>query len=91
MHMKLSALASPTRMRVLSLLIESRNGVSSGDIAEALGIPRNLMSSHLVLLRRAGIISSSKSGRSVIYQAVGESVVQLADHLRGLVPASSGD
>lgn len=81
----MSALAQSTRLRVFVLLVEAGDtGMGSGDIADVLGVPRNLMSSHLAVLSRAGVISSRKAGRSVTYTAVGMVVVALGDHLREL-------
>jgi DNA-binding transcriptional ArsR family regulator len=81
----LSALAHPTRLRVFTMLAGAADpGVSSGDIAEAIGIPANLMSSHLAILQRAGLISSTKDGRAVIYKASRGVVTELGDHLREL-------
>lgn len=84
--MVMNALAQTTRMRVFRLLVETGNtGMGSGDIADAVGVPRNLMSSHLAVLSRAGVIASTKVGRSVSYKPVPSVVVALADHLRDLV------
>jgi DNA-binding transcriptional ArsR family regulator len=81
----LSALAHPTRFRVFTMLAAAADpGVSSGDIAGTIGIPANLMSSHLAILHRAGLISSTKDGRAVIYKASRGVVTKLGDHLREL-------
>jgi DNA-binding transcriptional ArsR family regulator len=85
----LSALAHPTRLRVFTMLATAADpGMSSGDIAEALGVPANLMSSHLAILQRAGLLSSTKVGRAVIYKASGGIVADLGDHLRRLARAN---
>jgi len=82
----MSALAQPTRMKVFTMLVEAgEGGMASGDIADSVGIPRNLMSAHLAVLSKAGVIVSTKEGRSVTYNAVGETVIALGDHLRTLV------
>jgi ArsR family transcriptional regulator len=87
----LSALAHPTRLRVFKMLAAAADpGVSSGDIADAIGIPPNLMSSHLSILQRAGLLRSSKSGRAVIYAASTSAVNELADHLKHLTNAEGG-
>ena len=39
----------------------------AGDIARALAVPNNTMSSHLGILSRANLIQARKEGRSVIY------------------------
>lgn len=78
----MSALAQSTRMRVFVLLLDAGPaGMGSSDIADAVGVPRNLMSSHLAVLSKAGAIVSTKNGRSVTYTAVADVVVALGDHL----------
>jgi len=81
----MSALAQTTRMSVFVMLARTGDvGMGSSDIADAVGVPRNLMSSHLAVLSRAGVIASRRTGRSVIYTAVGSVVVALSDHLRDI-------
>ena len=41
--------------------------MAAGDIARALGVPANTLSSHLAILTRAALVASRKEGRSVIY------------------------
>lgn len=88
----MSALAQSTRMRVFVLLANAGDaGMGSSDIADAVGVPRNLMSSHLAVLNKAGVIASKKTGRTVTYTAVGQIVVALGDHLRDLgTPGGAG-
>ncbi len=82
----MSALAHSTRMRVFVMLMQAGEpGMGSSDIADAVGVPRNLMSSHLAVLSKAGAIASKKNGRSVTYTAVARVVIALGDHLRELV------
>lgn len=84
--MVMSALSQTTRMRVFVMLAKAGNaGIRSSDIADAVGVPRNLMSSHLAVLSKAGAIASKKEGRSVTYTAVTSVAIALADHLRDLV------
>ncbi len=64
----LAALAQESRLNVFRLLVrQGPAGVAAGDIARALAIPANTLSSHLAILSRAGLIASRKEGRSVIY------------------------
>jgi DNA-binding transcriptional ArsR family regulator len=64
----LGALAQESRLHVFRLLIRrGPEGLAAGDIAEQLRVPANTMSSHLAVLSRAGLVSSRKQGRSVIY------------------------
>ena len=64
----LVGLAQQSRLRVFRLLIQAGiNGMAAGDIARAIGIPKNTMSSHLAILARANLIQARKEGRSMIY------------------------
>jgi DNA-binding transcriptional ArsR family regulator len=64
----LSGLAQESRLKVFRLLIRTGSkGMAAGDIARALGVPHNTMSSHLAILGRAKLVQSRKAGRSVIY------------------------
>jgi ArsR family transcriptional regulator len=64
----LGGLAKQSRLKVFRLLIQAGiNGMAAGDIARAIGIPKNTMSSHLAILSRANLIQARKEGRSMIY------------------------
>jgi ArsR family transcriptional regulator, arsenate/arsenite/antimonite-responsive transcriptional repressor len=64
----LAALAQESRLKVFRLLVHrGPMGMAAGDIARALNVPANTLSSHLAVLSRAGLIASRKEGRSVIY------------------------
>lgn len=66
----LSALAQVTRLRVFRMIIDAGlEGLPAGAISDAEGVPHNTMSSHLAILLRAGLISSRRDGRSIIYTA----------------------
>lgn len=64
----LGALAQESRLKVFRLLIRAgTKGIAAGEIARALKVPANTMSSHLAVLARARLVVSRKSGRSVVY------------------------
>lgn len=66
----LAALAQSTRLEVFRLLVKHEpGGLAAGDIARALAIPQNTMSSHLAVLSRAGLVSAERFGRSIVYRA----------------------
>jgi len=66
----LAALAQSTRLDVFQLLVKHEpNGLAAGDIARALAVPQNTMSSHLAVLSRAGLVSAQRFGRSIVYRA----------------------
>ncbi len=64
----LGALAQETRLTVFRLLVEAGpEGLPAGDIAKQLRTPHNTMSTHLAILLRAGLVTSRREGRQVIY------------------------
>ncbi|MDP1618434.1 helix-turn-helix transcriptional regulator [Phenylobacterium sp.] len=66
----LSALSQPTRVEVFRLLVRHEpDGRPAGEIAQALGVPANTLSSHLAVLARAGLVTSERRSRSIIYRA----------------------
>jgi DNA-binding transcriptional ArsR family regulator len=66
----LAALAQPTRLDVVRLLVKCEpEGCAAGDVARALAVPQNTMSSHLAILSRAGLISAQRFSRSIVYRA----------------------
>jgi DNA-binding transcriptional ArsR family regulator len=62
-----SAIADPSRRRVLDLLV-SNDDVSASWLAGQVPISRQAVSKHLVVLERVGLISRRKQGREVLYQ-----------------------
>jgi ArsR family transcriptional regulator len=60
------ALADPTRLRILGLLMGGE--VSVGDIHGTLGIPQPKASRHLSYLRKSGLVLARKQGLWVRYQ-----------------------
>ncbi len=75
----LAALAQATRLDTFRLLVAHEPlGLAAGDVAAALAVPQNTMSSHLAILTRAGLARAQRQGRSIIYRAE-------LDHLRRLM------
>lgn len=66
----LAALAQSTRLQAFRLLVKAEpGGIAAGALAETLGVPQNTMSAHLATLSRAGLVTSLRDGRSIIYRA----------------------
>lgn len=64
------ALSQGTRFETYRLLLRYvPYGLPAGDIARLLAVPHNTMSVHLGLLERAGLVTSRREGRSIIYAA----------------------
>ena len=62
-----SAIADPSRRRVLDLLVRSGEASASG-LAGRVPFSRQAVSKHLVVLEQAGLISRRKEGREVLYK-----------------------
>ena len=78
----LSALSQPTRLGVFRLLMEHEPaGMPAGDIAQALDVPQNTMSSHLAILSRAGLVAAERDGRTIRYRAEMERVREITSFL----------
>ena len=58
------AISEPTRFQIISLLKHDR---CVCELWRELNLPQNLVSHHLKILKRAGLISSKKQGVKVIY------------------------
>jgi len=62
-----SAIADPSRRRVLDLLVE-RGEASASALAAHVPFTRQAVSKHLVVLEEAGLIGRRKQGRDVLYR-----------------------
>lgn len=63
------ALSQNTRLEALRFLVRAGPfGAPAGDIARALKVPNNTMSSHLTVLSHAGLVASERQGRSILYR-----------------------
>lgn len=65
-----SALAQETRLSVFRRLVEAHpDEMAAGEIARALRVPHNTMSTHLAILERAGLVTARREGRTIYYGA----------------------
>jgi DNA-binding transcriptional ArsR family regulator len=84
-----TALADPTRRRVLVHLIDAPGYPT--EMAEAFGITRANLSNHLTCLRECGLVTATAEGRRIRYDLADQ---RLADGLRILagldLPGSCG-
>ncbi|WP_435267624.1 ArsR/SmtB family transcription factor [Shinella sp. BE166] len=66
----LAALAQSTRIETYKLLVRHEpDGLPAGEIARALAVPQNTMSAHLNILSRAGLVTSERRSRLIVYRA----------------------
>ncbi|QHD85351.1 metalloregulator ArsR/SmtB family transcription factor [Gordonia sp. JH63] len=94
----LQALATPSRLLILTELRAGARSVT--DLADAVGMEQSAVSHQLRLLRNLGLVTGTRSGRSITYSLYDSHVAQLLDeavyhseHLRlGLAerPQSAG-
>ncbi len=64
----LAALSQESRLRAFRILVKrGSEGIAAGRIADALEVPHNTMSTHLATLVNAGLVTSRREGRSIIY------------------------
>jgi len=78
----LGALAQEHRLATFRLLVQAGvDGMASGAIAEQLGVPHSSMSFHLAQLSNAGLITSQRRSRSIIYFADYAAMNQLMGYL----------
>lgn len=79
---KLSALAQDSRLAVFRLLIKAGpDGAPAGEVARSLAITPNTLSAQLTILANAGLVTSRRQGRSIIYAADYEAMSQLLVYL----------
>ena len=79
----LAALAQETRIDIFRTLVEYEPaGLPAGKIGEILALPGATLSFHLNQLKQAGLVVSTRDGRSLIYSANTDAVDQLAQFLQ---------
>jgi DNA-binding transcriptional ArsR family regulator len=72
------ALSQETRLRILRLLVTAGpDGIAAGAIAEKVEVSASNVSFHLKELDRAGLISSRRDSRSIVYSAEYDALTEL--------------
>jgi DNA-binding transcriptional ArsR family regulator len=78
----LAALAQDNRLDVFRLLVEAGPaGMPAGHIGTSLRLPPNALTFHLDRLREAGLVTSRRDGRSMIYAAQFAAMNSLVSYL----------
>jgi DNA-binding transcriptional ArsR family regulator len=78
----LAALAQQNRLDVFRLLVQAGpEGMPAGAVADALGLAPNTLTFHFDRLRQAGLVTSRREGRSIIYAAQFEAMNALLGFL----------
>jgi DNA-binding transcriptional ArsR family regulator len=79
---RLSALAQDSRLAVFRLLVKAGPaGMPAGDIARALEVTPNTLSTQLNVLANAELVTSRRAGRSIIYAASYDGMSELLLYL----------
>lgn len=66
----LNALSQSTRLEIFRLLVRHESdGLPAGEVARQLDLPQNTISAHLATLTRAGLLTSQRYSRLIVYRA----------------------
>jgi len=79
----LRALSEPTRLRLLSLLLEEELTVA--ELQEALGMGQSRISASLGMLRRQGLVLDRRVGKNIYYAAVPAAIAPLREAVSAAV------
>jgi len=76
--LRLKALADPTRVRIMSMLLAAPGTeICTCDLAVAVGLSEPTTSHHLAQLKKAGLVVGSRRGTNVFYRAQSEALSAL--------------
>ncbi|GAA4975276.1 ArsR/SmtB family transcription factor [Actinoplanes utahensis] len=89
----LKALASETRQQILLLFADGRE-LTVGEVASCCGLGQSTTSEQLAVLRRGGLVTSTRDGKLVRYRAdpatIGARLADLQGYLACCCPPTSG-
>lgn len=71
----LKGLASRNRLLLLCQLVDDERSV--GDLAKVLGLAQSVVSQHLAVLRREGVVAGRRDAQSILYRICDPRVNQL--------------
>ena len=79
LSMRLKALADPTRLRLVSMVLSSEDGeLCTCDVIEPLGLSQPTISHHFKKLTEAGLVTGERRGTWTHYRIVPEALAGLA-------------
>lgn len=88
------AFSDPTRASLASCIAKCGRGCSVGEVAECCSVDISVVSRHLALLARSGVLAATKEGRIVRYQVryaeMCQSLRALADAMEDCCPEKGG-
>lgn len=78
----LAALSQDTRLAIVRQLVQAGSaGRPAGEIADALDVRQNTLSTHLQKLESAGLLSRTRQGRRILYAARYDTLRELVLYL----------
>ena len=78
----LSALAHEGRLTIFRTLVQAGpDGIAAGEVARQVGVAPNTLSASLTVLFHAGLVTSRREGRSIIYTAAYARMTELLGFL----------
>jgi ArsR family transcriptional regulator len=88
------ALSDPTRVSLIACIAKCGRKCSVGEVAECCSVDFSVVSRHLSLLARSGVLEATKQGRTMFYRVryaeLCRSLRSLADALDECCPAKGG-
>ena len=88
------ALSDPTRASLIACIAKCGRDCSVGEVAECCSVDISVVSRHLALLARSGVLSATRKGRTVFYRVryaeLARALRSLADELDACRPAGGG-
>ncbi|MBC7772773.1 MAG: winged helix-turn-helix transcriptional regulator [Pyrinomonadaceae bacterium] len=88
------ALCDPTRVSLISCIAKCGRGCSVGEVAQCCSVDFSVVSRHLSLLAKAGVLEAQKQGRTVFYRVryteLCQSLRLLADAIEDCCPDAAG-
>ncbi|HEX6230551.1 MAG TPA: metalloregulator ArsR/SmtB family transcription factor [Actinomycetota bacterium] len=85
--LRFGALADPARLAIVDRLRAGTRCVC--DLRDDLGLASNLLSYHLRILRRAGLVRGTRRGRRVEYRLVADALEAVRRDFEALTPAAT--
>ena len=85
----LKALANRNRLMILCTLVEGERSV--GALAQALDVRESVISQHLALLRRDGLVSGRRDGQTIHYALAGDDAKRLLTTLYRIFCTDDGE
>lgn len=80
--LSLAALAHPVRLQVFrALVVSGQSGLTPGVMQEGLGIPATTLSFHLKELSNAGLVTTERASRHLVYRAAAARMDDLLGYL----------